>query len=156
MRRLDSRLDSRVMNEAIGTVRCPLLIGRDELLDLVDRRLDDVGAGRGQFLLAAGEAGVGKSRFLAAVAHKADERGFQQSWGFVAPQDSDVPAASVLDMARSMLRQPIFAELGRDLLALREQTFEVEQIRRRGLVMDVVDRILEAVERPTFLEFDDL
>src|SRR3954451_23618863 len=156
MRCLEVGLDSRVMTRMVGTVRCPLLIGRDDLLDLVDRRLDDVIAGRGEFLLAAGEAGIGKSRFLAAVGHKTEERGFDASWGFVAPQDHDVPAASVLDMARTMLRQPRFEELGRDLLALRERTFEVEQVTRRGLVMDVVDRILAAIERPTLLGFDDL
>ena len=156
MRCLDVALDSGVMKQTVGTVRCPLLIGRDDLLDLVDRRLDDVIAGRGEFLLAAGEAGVGKSRFLAAVGHKAEERGFETSWGYVAPQDHDVPAASVLDLARTMLRQPAFAELGRDLLALRERTFEVGQVTRRGLVMDVVDRILGAIERPTLLGFDDL
>ena len=33
--------------------------------------------------------------------------------GAVAPQDHDVPAASILDMARSMLRVPAFATLGR-------------------------------------------
>src|SRR4051812_853426 len=129
MRCLEVALDSRLMKQTVGTVRCPLLIGRDDLLDLVDRRLDDVIAGRGEFLLAAGEAGVGKSRFLAAVGHKAEERGFDMSWGYVAPQDHDVPAASVLDLARTMVRQPAFAELGRDLLALRERTFEVEQVR---------------------------
>ena len=32
------------------------------------------------------------------------ERGFATSWGFVAPQDKDVPAASILDLARTMLR----------------------------------------------------
>ncbi len=101
-------------------VRCPLLIGRDDLLELADRRLDDVVAGHGQFLLVAGEAGVGKSRFLDAIDQKTRERGFVNGWGFVAPQDSDVPAASVLDLARSMLRQPPFADLGRELLALRD------------------------------------
>src|SRR4051794_23391650 len=156
MRCSEVGLDSRVMTRMVGTVRCPLLIGRDDLLDLVDRRLDDVAAGRGELLLVAGEAGVGKSRFLAAVGHKTEEREFDASWGFVAPQDHDVPAASVLDMARTMLRQPRFEELGRDLLALRERTFEVEQVTRRGLVMDVVDRILAAIERPTLLGFDDL
>src|SRR5512146_990848 len=98
------------------TVRCPLLIGRDDLLELADRRLDDVAAGRGQFILVAGEAGIGKSRFLEAIDQKARERGFVGAWGFVAPQDQDVPAASMLDLARTMLRKPPFADLGRDLL----------------------------------------
>ena len=57
-------------------VRCPLLIGRDELLDLVDRRIEDVAAGHGQFLLLAGQAGIGKTRFLGAISRKAELRGF--------------------------------------------------------------------------------
>ena len=56
-------------------VRCPLLVGRDDLLVLADRRLDDVAAGRGQFLLLAGEAGIGKTRLLAAIRTKAEARG---------------------------------------------------------------------------------
>ena len=136
-------------------VRCPLLIGRDDLLELADRRLDDVVAGRGQFLLVAGEAGIGKTRFLDAIDQKASERGFVSSWGLVAPQDSDVPAASILDLARTMLRQPTFAELGRDLLALRDATVEAGHLRRQ-LVMDVVDRILAALTGPSLLGFDDL
>ena len=99
-------------------VRCPLLIGRDDLLELADRRLEDVESGHGQFLLIAGEAGIGKTRFLDAIRQKAEDRGFVAIGGFVAPQDHDVPAASILDMARSMLRMPRFAELGRELLTL--------------------------------------
>ncbi|HEV8696169.1 MAG TPA: AAA family ATPase [Candidatus Limnocylindrales bacterium] len=144
------------MDTSVGSVRCPLLIGRDDLLELADRRLDDVLAGRGHFLLVAGEAGIGKTRFLDAVVQKAEERGFANVWGYVAPQDRDVPAASVLDMARSMLRMPAFEGLGRDLLALRDATIEAEQVRRRQLVMDVVDRILAVLSGPTVLGFEDL
>src|SRR6478752_5687202 len=146
----------RPMAATIGSVTCPLLIGRDELLDLTDRRLDDVEAGRGQFLLVAGEAGIGKSRLLGAIDQKAGERGFVSEWGMVAPQDRDVPAASILDLARSMLRIPVFADLGRDLLALREATIDAEQLHRRQLVMDIVDRILADLPDRTLLGFDDL
>ena len=142
--------------QTLGAVSCPLLIGRDDLLDLVDRRLDEVVARRGQFLLLAGEAGIGKTQFLDAISQKAHERGFAISVGAVAPQDRDVPAASILDMARTMIRVPRFAELGRDLLDLRDQTIDAEQVRRRQLVMDVVDRILGAVTGPTMLMFEDL
>ena len=156
MTRDDLGLHFRLMERIVGTVRCPLLIGRDDLLELVDRRLDDVLAGRGQFLLVAGEAGIGKSRFLDAIDHKAAARGAVSAWGYVAPQDRDVPAASILDMARSMLRDARFADLGRDLLQLRDATFGARQVQRRGLVMDVIDRILASVSGPTLLGFDDL
>ena len=144
------------MDTTLGPVRCPLLIGRDDLLELVDRRLEDVLAGRGQFLLVAGEAGIGKTRFLDVIHQKARERGFQTEAGYVAPQDRDVPASSILDMARTMLRRRDFAELGRDLLALREATVQASQVRRRQLVMDVVVRILDGLPGPTVLGFEDL
>ena len=143
------------MDASLGQVRCPLLIGRDDLLELADRRLDDVLAGRGHFILVAGEAGIGKTRYLDAVVQKAEERGFANVWGYVAPQDRDVPAASILDMARTMLRMPGMDGLGRDLLALRDATIDSAQVRRRQLVMDVVDRIAE-LSGPTVLGFEDL
>jgi DNA-binding CsgD family transcriptional regulator/tetratricopeptide (TPR) repeat protein len=144
------------MTTSFGPVQCPLLIGRDDLLELADRRLDAVLAGRGHFLLVAGEAGIGKTRFMDAVTRKAEERGFGVSWGYLAPQDRDVPAASILDMARSMLRMPVYAALGRDLLALRDSTIDAVSVHRRQLVQDVVDRILAEVNGPTLLGFEDL
>ena len=133
----------------ISAVRCPLLIGRDDLLELAERRLDDVLSGSGQFLLVAGEAGIGKTRFVEAVVQLANERGFVDAWGSLAPQDRDVPAASILDLARAMARIPRLAAGGRQLLALREATLEAGQVRRRQLVMDVVDTILGAVVGPS-------
>ena len=74
------------MDMTVGSVRSPLLIGRDGLLELVDRRLDDVEVGRGQFLLIGGMAGIGKTRLLSAIGRKARERGFAESRGrIVAP-----------------------------------------------------------------------
>ena len=70
------------MHATTGPLRSPLLIGRDDLLELAERRLDDVEAGRGQFLLVAGEAGVGKSRFMDAISRKATERGMTEAWGY--------------------------------------------------------------------------
>src|SRR5690349_16272078 len=104
---LDSRyLNCGDMDTTLGPTRSPLLIGRDDLLELADRRLDDVETGRGQLLLVAGQAGIGKTRFLEAISQKAGERGFAWAGGYVAPQDRDVPSASILDMARSMLKTP--------------------------------------------------
>ncbi len=144
------------MHTALRIVRCPLLIGRDDLLVLADRRLDEVTAGRGQFLLLAGEAGIGKTRLLEAIWRKAEARGFAAVAGAVAPQDHDVPAASILDMARSMIRMTPFAALGRELLDLCDATMTAEHVHRRHLVMGLVDRILGALPGPTMLSFVDL
>ena len=137
-------------------VRCPLLIGRDDLLDLVDRRLDDVVAGHGQFLLLAGQAGIGKTRFLDAIYRKADARGFITIGGAVAPQDHDVPAASILDMARSMLRKPAFAHVGERLLDLDRAVASGENVHRRRFVTEAVELVLSGLSSPTMLAFEDL
>ena len=144
------------MCAALRDVRCPLLVGRDDLLELADRRLEDVIAGRGQFLLLAGEAGIGKTRLLAGIRSKAEARGFFAVAGAVAPQDRDVPAASLLDLARSMTRLPAFADLGRELLDLSDAARAAEHAHRRRLVMGLVERILGSLPGPTMLLFEDL
>ncbi len=144
------------MLTSLGSVRCPLLIGRDDLLELADRRLDEVVAGRGQFLLLAGEAGIGKTRFLSAIRRMAEERGLRGADGAVAPQDRNVPASSILDLARTMTRSAPLAELGRELLDLRTTTLAVEHVRRRGLALEIVDVILGSLTGPTMLSFWDL
>jgi DNA-binding CsgD family transcriptional regulator len=144
------------MLTSLGSVRCPLLIGRDDLLELAARRLDDVIAGRGQFLLLAGEAGIGKTRFLAAIRHMAEDRGLRGADGAVAPQDRNVPASSILDLARTMTRIAPLAGLGRELLDLRTTTLAAEHVRRRGLALEIVDLILGSLPGPTMLSFWDL
>ena len=135
---------------------CPLLVGRDDLLDLADRRLLDAAEGRGQFLLLAGEAGVGKTRFLGAVERKASTSGFEIAVGAVTPQDRIVPAAMILDLARAMARIPAFAELGHDLLSLPHAPEGGEPRSRRLLVLDMVDRITDSLNAPAMFAFEDL
>ncbi len=126
------------------------------MLDLADRRLAETAAGHGQFLLLAGEAGVGKSRFMAAIETMAHGADFRTAAGFLAPQDSDVPAASLLDMARSMTREEAWADLGRKLLELVDATAAAPQQGRRALTLKAVDLIVGALDGPTVLSFDDL
>ncbi|HLE58282.1 MAG TPA: AAA family ATPase [Candidatus Limnocylindria bacterium] len=135
---------------------CPLLVGRDDLLDLADRRLADALAGRGQFLLLGGEAGIGKSRFLGTVIRKATALGFQVARGDLAPQDRSVPGALILDLARMMRKIPAFAHLGPDFPSLPEAPDGTPVPSRRPLVRNVVDRITESIETPTVLAFEDL
>lgn len=144
------------MPAAFVAIRCPLLIGRDDLLELADRRLEDVVAGRGQFLLLAGEAGIGKTRLLDAIRRKAEARGLPTVTGSLAPQDRDVPAASILDLARSMTRLAPFADLGRQLLDLTDATLAAEHVRRRRLVMDMVELVITSLPGPAMLAFEDL
>ena len=61
----------------IGPLLSPLLVGRDDLLNLADRRLAEAAEGNGQLLLLAGQAGVGKSRLLQVIVRKAADGGLQ-------------------------------------------------------------------------------
>jgi DNA-binding CsgD family transcriptional regulator len=67
-----------------------------------------------------------------------------------------VPAASILDLARSMTRLPPFADLGRELLALCDATRAAEHVEHRRLVMELVERILISLPGLTMLSFEDL
>ena len=140
----------------VTTILCPLLVGRDEILELADQRIEEVAAGHGRMLLISGEAGIGKSRLVDAIQGKAAARGFAASGGYVAPQDRNVPAAEFLDLARNMLREPEFADLGRELLHLRDEVEEAGQDRRRRLVFKVVDQLLPSPGQPITLLFEDL
>ena len=53
---------------ARGTVQSPVLVGRDSFLTLIEDRLAGAAAGEGRLLFVAGEAGIGKTRLLSAVA----------------------------------------------------------------------------------------
>ena len=77
---------------AAGTLVSPILVGRDDLLDLADRRLAEVKSGRGHLLFLAGEAGIGKTRLLTAIVSKAEALGFVVAGGDVVPAISRWPA----------------------------------------------------------------
>lgn len=140
----------------VTPLQCPLLVGRDDLLDLADRRLADAADGRSQFLLLAGEAGIGKTRFLGAVTRRAAGHGFRIADGALAPQDRTVPGALILDLARTMQKVPSFTQLGRDLLGLPDALDGGEARTRRLLVRGIVDRMADALDYPTLLAFEDL
>ena len=79
-------LHSATMSQ-IGPLLSPLLVGRDDLLNLADRRLAEAAEGNGQLLLLAGQAGVGKSRLLQVILRKARTAGFKVARADLAPQD---------------------------------------------------------------------
>jgi DNA-binding CsgD family transcriptional regulator len=140
---------------ATRTLQSPLLVGRDPVLSLLDRRIDEAKAGRGTLLLFAGEAGIGKTRVVAAAIRKALAEGFRSSKGDLAPQDLLVPLASIGDLARSMPRAD-FGDLGPELLAMKAGKGGDPLSNRRILVHEIADRTVAAIDRPTVLAFEDL
>lgn len=135
---------------------CPLILGRDDLLELMDHLIDETSHGRGRVLFLSGQAGLGKTRLIRATIRKAEAAGLRVDGGSVAPQDQQVPLASIREMANGMRGNEAFGTLSIDLLAI-DGRHEGDPLgSRRLIVRATADRILEAIDRPTLLVFDDL
>jgi len=84
---------------------CPILVGREPHLELLDRLVEQTRGGQGQTVLLSGEAGVGKSRLLAEVRARAASHGFLPLKGHAFEQDVTFPYAPLIDMLRSFFAQ---------------------------------------------------
>ena len=138
---------------------CPVLVARDELLDLASRRIEEVAGGTGRFLLLAGEAGLGKSRLLGAIRRRAAAAGFAVHGGGTYPSDLQVTGAVLLDLARAMQRTAA-ADLGARLEARLDAgpTGSGDAHRRRRLfILDIAELLVAAAaEGPTVIALEDL
>jgi DNA-binding CsgD family transcriptional regulator len=139
-----------------GSMLCPVLLGRDDLLELMDDAIGEAIAGRGRALFVAGQAGLGKTRLLRAAASKAQAAGMRITGGSIAPQDRQVPLASIHELAVSLRGKAGWGTLSDDLLAIADRSASDALGTRRVIVRAAADRILEAIDRPTLLLFDDL
>ncbi|MCI0345101.1 MAG: AAA family ATPase [Chloroflexi bacterium] len=140
----------------LSSLQCPILVGRDDLLQLAERRIGEAAAGAGRALFLSGPAGLGKTRLLRAIARKAAADGFRIDGGSVAPQDHQVPLASIREMAYGMRGSAAFRTLGEDLLAIAGENGGDALGSRRRIVRGIAGRILEAIDQPTLFLFDDL
>jgi DNA-binding CsgD family transcriptional regulator len=140
----------------VGSIQCPIIVGRDDLLERSDQLIADVLKGRGRTFILSGRAGLGKTRLIRAAIRKAEAAGVRVDGGSVAPQDRDVPLASIREMATGMRGNKAFGNLSQDLLAIDGRHDGDALGARRLIVRTTADRILEAIDRPTMLIFDDL
>ena len=152
------RLMPAVNSQALTQSRqllSPLLVGRDDMLALAEQRIADATAGRGHLLLLAGEAGIGKSRLLQAILRQAALSGFRVSKGDLSPGDSLVSLACINDLARTM-DTSAFHDLGQRLLEIRGGKGADTLASRRLLVRDIAETVVDAIDEPTVLAFEDL
>lgn len=91
---------------ARGSIQSPVLVGRDSFLALVEDRLAAAAAGEGRLLFVAGEAGIGKTRLLSAVARRAEAGGFAVVRAAAFPDDVQSLAGLLLDLAGNLLPAP--------------------------------------------------
>ncbi|HEU0028912.1 MAG TPA: AAA family ATPase, partial [Ktedonobacterales bacterium] len=82
-------------------VVCPIVIGRDAEIASLEQALELTLDGRGQTVLIAGEAGIGKSRLIAAACARADELGVQRLQGQCFEPDAAFPYAPLIDLLRT-------------------------------------------------------
>ncbi len=140
---------------AMRTIQSPLLVGRDEHLASAEQWIAEASAGQGRLVLVAGEPGIGKTRLLGSIRTKARTAGFRSATGDIGAPDVLVVLAGIHDLARAM-RAADFGTLGAELLAI-DPTRPGNQARpRRLIVRDIVERILDDIDRPTFIAFEDL
>jgi len=147
---------------AHGVIQSPVLVGRDSFLPLVERRLADAAAGEGGLVFIAGEAGIGKTRLLSAVAQGADANGFAAVRAAAFPGDVQSLAGLLLDLASNLLpaRDPVLNELGRSLTSrvrgLADAAGDAHH-RRRVLVQDLTDLLVSAEPgTPVLMILEDL
>ena len=133
-----------------------------EFLALARRRLAQAADGAGQLLFVAGEAGIGKSRLLGAIAREARADGFAVARAAAFPDDLESIAGVLLDLASdlSAADEPSLSQLGQRL-AERVRASPAEpgdaHHRRRLLVQDVADLLAAAgTGRPLLIILEDL
>ena len=139
-----------------GHIQCPILVGRDDLLELFDQLIAEANAGRGNAVFLSGRAGLGKTRLIRAAARKAEAAGMRVDGGAVAPQDHQVPLASIRELATGLRGDDNWGSLSHDLLAIDGRHDGDSLGARRLIVRAAADRILDAIDRPSMLIFSDL
>ena len=145
-----------------GVVQSPVLVGRDEFLALAKRRLAEAAAGRGQLLFVAGEAGIGKTHLLGAIARHAQASNVPVLRAAAFPGDVQSLAGLLLDLASDLMSaaEPALSDLGRSLSsrvrAISAGPGDAHR-RRRLLVQDLADLLVTTdPATPVLMILEDL
>jgi len=137
---------------------CPVLVGRDELLALTDRRWHSAQEGSGQLLLLAGEAGIGKTRLLGDLAGQIDGPGRVIS-AVAFPRDAEAAGGVLFDLVGGLRRAgaTVYAERLRAVLHDVGTSADPAH-RRRTFVADLSDILVDLLtdDGPIFLSIEDL
>src|SRR5689334_17111601 len=137
----------------------PVLVGRDELLALADRRLAAAADGHGELLFFAGEAGIGKSRLLRAVAERAAGAGFAVIGAGASPGDAETAAGLLTGLSAELRRDPYTEPTGTRIATRLRETADGDADRQRRLLIADLIEAVEAVANcpwPMLIALEDL
>jgi DNA-binding CsgD family transcriptional regulator len=143
-------------------IQSPVLVGRDDLLALCEQRLSQAAAGTGQLLFVAGEAGIGKTRLLGAIARRASASRFTVVRASAFPGDAQSFAGLLLDLASDLIAasDPALAGLGRSLSSRVRASSAADgdaHHRRRLMVHDLADGLIRTeAGTPMMIVLEDL
>jgi DNA-binding CsgD family transcriptional regulator/tetratricopeptide (TPR) repeat protein len=150
------------------------MVGRDEELARLDEALADAAGRRGRTVVIGGEAGIGKTRLVSAVAQSADQRQFTVLTGACLPPASgSVPYGPFVEWLRALVRSvdpgrvpallgPARDEIGRLLpeISRTDQAASAGEGDRAGssrlleAVLTVVERL--ATQAPVLIAIEDV
>ena len=98
------RSDARPMHTPFDeTGVCPGLLGRAGQLDALRQGAAAVAAGRGQAILVAGDAGIGKSRLVRELAVRLEQDGWVVLQGNCFERDRALPYGPLAELLRNIL-----------------------------------------------------
>ncbi len=96
-------------------ILCPLLIGRQRHIRVLERLLEQALSGAGQVLVISGEAGIGKSRIVSEMKAVARSAGMRILQGTLFEPDRSLPYAALLDLFRRTFSAAEPAAIARDV-----------------------------------------
>lgn len=131
---------------------CPVLIGREEQLSLLEDALLAAHRGEGQMVVLAGEAGMGKTRLATELQKRALKGGTVAMWGGCAEAELSLPYLPFLEAIGNYLRSVDVAQLRERLGPVRRELAHLfPQLESERVARDVGDptenklRLFEAV-----------
>jgi DNA-binding CsgD family transcriptional regulator len=148
------------------------LVGRTHELAELDRTLDSLAAGQAGVLQLIGEPGIGKSRLLSELAHRAEQRGHLVLDGRAAEFEQDVPFGLIIDALNDSLGtlEPafvraledgtvqelaaVFPSLSGSAVELSPRRVGGDRYRFHYAIRAVLERL--AASRPVLLALDDV
>src|SRR2546428_4904291 len=90
---------------------CPVLVGRDRELSLLEDALLAAHRGEGQVVVVGGEAGIGKTRLATQLQKRALKGGTVVLWGGCSEADLSLPYLPLIEAIGNYLRQVDLADL---------------------------------------------